>query len=341
MGQHVFVLGGTGQIGCAVAATFLAAGWDVTVTHRGNRPVPHFLAEQDARIVLLDRDDPGALAKALSGGADTVVDTTAYDQDHGSQLISVQGNVGSFVVVSSASVYRDDLGRTLDEARQNGFPELPDPIPETHPTVDPGPANYSTRKVALERCLLEGAAVPVTILRPCAIHGPHSRHPREWWVVKRILDRRPVIPLAYEGRSRFHTSAVANIASLALAVANAPGSRILNVADPDVPSVAGIATAITEHLGYEGCIVGINDPSYPPLIGSTPWSVPRPFVVDSSTALGLGYSPTTTYAGAVGDIADGLVTEARNGRWQDRYPVLAAYPRDLFNYAAEDDFLTR
>jgi len=38
-------------------------------------------------------------------------------------LIEVQGNVGTFVVISSSSVYRDALGKTLDESPQNGFPE--------------------------------------------------------------------------------------------------------------------------------------------------------------------------------------------------------------------------
>jgi nucleoside-diphosphate-sugar epimerase len=143
-----------------------------------------------------------------------LIDATAYNTDHVGQLIAVQGSVGHFIVVSSASVYRDGLGRTLDEASQTGFPELPDPIPETHPTVDPGPATYSTRKVALERHLLDEATAPVTVLRPCAIYGIGSRHPREWWFVKRILDRRPAIPMAYRGASRFHTSSVANIAAL-------------------------------------------------------------------------------------------------------------------------------
>jgi hypothetical protein len=51
----------------------------------------------------------------------------------------VQCRVGALVVVSSASVYRD-AGRTLDEAAASGFPELPVPIPETQPTVEPGAA---------------------------------------------------------------------------------------------------------------------------------------------------------------------------------------------------------
>jgi nucleoside-diphosphate-sugar epimerase len=338
MSRRAFILGGTGQIGRAVAEDLLATGWNVTVSHRGIHPPPEQLIERGARIAVLDRHNPGDLARALGSGADALIDTTAFDLGHAHQLIAVQGNVGSFVVISSASVYRDSLDRTLDEASQNGFPEFPDPIPETHPTVDPGPTTYSTRKIALERHLLDEAAAPVTILRPCAIHGLGSRQPREWWFVKRILDHRRTIPLAYRGTSRFHTSAVANIAALTRVVVETPGHRVLNIADPSAPSVADIAAFITQHLDYDGCIVEVDEQSYPPSVGRTPWSVPRPFVLDCRAATYLGYSPATTYADAVKLVCDWLVETVGDGDWKERFPVLASYPRELFDYAVEDEF---
>ncbi|WP_428490595.1 NAD-dependent epimerase/dehydratase family protein [Rhodopila sp.] len=335
--RHAFILGGTGQIGRAVARDLLAAGWSVTFSHRGHRPAPRDLIEQGARVVTLERDRD-ELARTLGSGADALIDTTAYNRDHASQLIAVQASIGCFVVVSSASVYRDQLGRTLDEAAETGFPDLPDPIPETHPTVDPGPTTYSTRKVALERHLLDAASPPVTILRPCAIHGPNSRHPREWWLVKRMLDRRSAIPLAHRGTSRFHASAVANIAAVARIAAETPGSRVLNIADPDAPTVAEIAAHIARHLDYQGRIVAVDAPDDSPLIGRTPWSVPRPFVLDCRTAGSLGYVPATSYADAAGAMCGWLVEDAANGDWRQRYPVLAAYPWDHFDYETEDAF---
>ncbi len=170
----------------------------------------------DAKAVVLDRGQPGALAKAIGDGADAVIDTVAYDTTHAEQLLSIAGSVGQFVVISSSSVYRDAMGRSLDEARENGFPDLPDRMTEDQPTVEPGPQNYSTMKVALERRLLDDAERPVAILRPAAIHGTHSTHPREWWFVKRMLEGREVIPLCFNGRSRFHTTAAANIAEVAV-----------------------------------------------------------------------------------------------------------------------------
>jgi nucleoside-diphosphate-sugar epimerase len=120
--------------------------------------------------------------RARADGADALIDTIALTQLHADQLFDVQSCVGAFVIISSASVYRD-----------------------------PGPASYSTRKVALERMFLERARVPVTVLRACAIHRMGSQHPREWWLIKRILDGCRTIPLAYRGSSRFQTCAAAPV----------------------------------------------------------------------------------------------------------------------------------
>jgi nucleoside-diphosphate-sugar epimerase len=340
MARQAFILGGTGQIGCAVARNLLDRGWRVVVAHRGRRSLPPELIEGGARISIFDREQPGELARALADGTDALIDTIAFTQLHADQLLDVQGCVGAFAVISSASVYRDATGKTLDEAGQNGFPELPVPISETQPTVDAGPTTYSTRKVALEHRLLDRARVPVTVLRACAIHGIGSQHPREWWLVKRILDGRRTIPLAYRGSSRFHTCAAANIAALVHTVLELPGTRVLNIADPEAPSVAAIAALIARYLAYEAAFVNGTDGDYPPTVGATPWSVPRPYIVDTQAALDLGYIPATTYADAVPAMCDWLVETANAGDWRERFPVLARYLRDLFDYAAEDRFFS-
>jgi len=245
MVKYAFIIGGTGQIGRALALRFRTAGWDVTVSHRGKRGVPAALAESGTKFVMLDRMQPGALLSALEHGADAVIDTIAYDETHADQLLAIQQKIGALAVMSSLSVYCDGQGRTLDEAGPDSFPMMPVPIPETHPTAPPGPATYSTRKVALEQKLLRNGKIPVTILRPGAIYGPGALHPREWWFVKRILDRRRQIPLAFGGQSRFTATSVANLAAMTLTALENPGTRILNAVDPDTPTVfeRGVAIA--------------------------------------------------------------------------------------------------
>ncbi|MEA3187592.1 MAG: hypothetical protein QOD99_1422 [Chthoniobacter sp.] len=92
-------------------------------------------------------------------------------------------------------------------------------------------------------------------------------------------------------------------------------------------------------MKYPGRIVGLDDNAFPANVGRTPWSVPRPFVLDTSAAAGLGYFPVTTYAQSLGAICDEL-SDASSGRdWCARFPVLASYPYDHFDYESEDALL--
>ena len=78
MAWQAFIIGGTGQIGRAIADDLLAHGWEVTLSHRGQRPRDPDLAARGANTIILDREQPNALAHALAAGADAVIDTIAY-----------------------------------------------------------------------------------------------------------------------------------------------------------------------------------------------------------------------------------------------------------------------
>jgi nucleoside-diphosphate-sugar epimerase len=235
------LIGGTGQIGRAAARALAGDGWEVVAVSRSGT-LPDGLAELGVQAASADRGDDAALRGALGEGADVVVDTVAYTPAHGEQLNALAGLAGSLVVVSSASVYADDEGRTLDEAKGlDTFPRLPVPIPETQRTAEPGDQSYSPRKVALEQAVLAGP-VPATVLRPCAIHGPGSPLPRELHFAQRALDGRRRVALASNGESRFHTTSVANLAELIRLAAAQPADRVLNAGDPDPPTTLEIST---------------------------------------------------------------------------------------------------
>lgn len=329
MSKTALIVGGTGQIGRATALNLVARGWSVRLAQR-RAEAPAELAGR-VETVALDRDAPGALAMAVGGGVDALIDTVAFTADHGRQLLALQRDVGAFVVISTGSVCCDGEGRTLDEAAEHGFPHFPVPITEDQPTTPPGPATYSTRKAALEQTLLQGARAPVTMLRPFAIHGPGSTHPREWWFVKRILDGRRRIPLAYRGESRFQTSATVNIAELVCVALETPATRVLNAADPDAPSVAEIGRFIAEVYGVDLDLVPL-DGARRDRVGATPWSGPRPLVADMSRAAALGYRPVATYRQSVGVTCRSAEALAAAG--VPFVPYLAA----MFDYAAEDAF---
>jgi nucleoside-diphosphate-sugar epimerase len=205
------------------------------------------------------------------------------------------------------------------------------PIFETQRTAEPGDATYSTRKAELEQTLLAGP-LPATLLRACAIHGPGAKLPREIFFVKRAVDGRRRVALAWNGESRFHTTSVGNLAELIRLAAANPGDRTLNAGDPDPPTTLGICRAIGEAMGHEFEPVLLPGDEY-----DNPWGAPepKPFVVSMAAAeQELGYRPVITYPEAVRETCAWLVGELENGRNWD-----GTYLEAMLDYAAEDAVL--
>jgi nucleoside-diphosphate-sugar epimerase len=220
-------------------------------------------------------------------------------------------------------------------AARNGFPDYRNPVVETGPTVAPGPETYSTRKALIEEVMLTESHVPVSILRAGAVYGVGSRHAREWWFIKRLLDGRTRIPLAYNGESRFHVVAAANIAALCRTVLDNPATRVLNAGDPTAPTVRELGETIAGALQATSAFVGVTGRPKGG-VGATPWSIPKPFVMDMTAAEALGYRPVGTYADLAPGVCQAFI-EAAGEDWRAAFPVLAGYAYDLFNYEAEDE----
>jgi nucleoside-diphosphate-sugar epimerase len=310
-----------------VSRALLTDGWSVTVAGRNARePSAEF------QHVALDRDQDNALA--VANGYDLIVDVIPYEATHAEQLLAL--DVGAIVAVSSASVYADDLGRTLDEAQGvDDFPEFPVPIPESQPTVEPGDSTYSTKKAKLERILVENRRVPAAVVRPCAIYGEGDRMGREWFFVKRALDRRPQVVLTNRGAGHFHTTAVANVGELVRLIAAEPLTGIFNCGDPDPPRVLELARAIAAAAGHRFEEVLLAEPAGRGAVGQTPWSTPKPMLVDMTKAeRELGYRAATTWADAIPRQVEWLIAATRGRDWREVLTRGANYL--TFDYEAED-----
>jgi nucleoside-diphosphate-sugar epimerase len=301
----------------------------VTLASRESAAPPEL---DEVPLVHLDRDEPGALLPA--NGSDLLVDVVPFELRHAEQLLEL--DVGAIVAISSASVYVDDRGRTLDEAEApDEFPEFDRPIPETQPTVEPGDANYSTKKAALELRLLENGRIPATIVRPCAIYGPGDRMAREWFFVKRALDARPYVVLTLRGANLFHTTAAANIGELVRLIAAKRTTGVFNCGDPDPPTVLDISRRVAQAVGHEWAEVLLPRAEGRGAVGNTPWSAPNPFLVDmSAAARDLAYEPATTWDAAIDRQVEWLVEATRDRDWREVLPRGAEYLQ--FDYAGED-----
>ena len=317
MARSAFILGGTGQIGRAAAARLAERGFDVTLAARSDP------GDLEHRFVLVDRGEPGSLEAAV-GEPDVLVDVIPFTRADAEQVVALAGRVGSVVAISSAAVY--------------GWENLPVPIPERHPTVEPGDDDYATRKRAVELTLLDSRELRATIVRPGAVHGPYARQAREWYFVKRALDGRRVVVLAHRGASRFHTTSVANLAELIRLAAERPGRRVFNCGDPRPPTALEIGRAVGAAMAHEWTEVLLPGEEQGG-VGDHPWNVSHPFVLDMVEAeIELGYRPVTSYPRAVRATVDWLVEATRDRPWEE---VLADASRmaPLFDYEAEDAHL--
>jgi len=338
--RSALVIGGTGLIGRAVARRLLSAGWRVTVTGRDPRRMPADLAAAGVRLVLVDRDDAAGLAAAVGDGCDLLVDCACYTAAQARLLLPFVGNVRSTVMLSSKAVYVDADGNHVNSA---SAPRFTAPVTEEQPTMRPGdmpydsPQGYGANKVAAEQVLLD-SGLPVTVLRASKVHGKGAAPPREWYFVKRALDRRPTILLAGRGRGVDHPSAAVNIAALAEVVADRPGPRILNAADPDAPDGLAISRVIAALTGHAWREVLLDDDA-PPRLGRHPWHRDPPIVLDTGAAMALGYRPVGDYAATVTDEIGWLLDQvARYPTWTPP-GVGPETTATWFDYDAEDSWL--
>jgi nucleoside-diphosphate-sugar epimerase len=308
------VLGGSGLVGSAVALSLAHAGWEVVAAGRAAARFPQRLRDAGVRFIESDRYATGDLRALLSNGADVVVDCLGYTADHARMLLPYQRSIGSLIFVSSkATMAPSDIDYNSREG-------------------------YGANKVAAEDVLLD-SAMAVSVLRPSRIHGVGGTRPREWVFVKRVLDARPVVVLAAGGRGVNHPTAAVNLAALAEFCASRPAKRILNSADPDAPDGLAISRIIAAHLGHtwREALLG---PSAPDGLGDHPWNTLPPFILDTSAAERLGFTPVGSYAETVGAEVDWLVGAARSGDPGGVLPRLDdPYFQPFFDYARENAWL--
>lgn len=265
--------------------------------------MPTSLAAAGARFIACAGH---ALPESVTGLVDLVVDCVCFTAMDARELVGIGRGARSLVMISSKAVYVDPLGHHVNSEVS---PHFDGPISESNPTVAPKDGDYRTRegyaanKVAAER-VLHDSGLPVSILRASLVHGAYARQPRERFFVDKILAGQRELVLPRRGEDVNHTSAAANIAALVETVAARPGARVLNAADPDAPSVLGIARTVATllHHSWDEILVDGDGDGL-----EHPWTAPHPIVLDTRAAVALGYRPAGDYAGTVAYEVDWLV----------------------------------
>jgi nucleoside-diphosphate-sugar epimerase len=170
------------------------------------------------------------------------------------------------------------------------------------------------------------------------LYGPYQLAPREWCIVRRILDGRRAIILPEDGLSLYHSAYVENAAHAVLLAVDKPESaqgQIYNCGDERLLTLRQVVEVIIAALDSELEIISMPwqfAASARPMIAQ-PWTTHR--VLDlTKLKTQLGYS----------DVVAPEMGIAITAKWLRDHPVQRDGPeektlQDPFDYAAEDELI--
>jgi nucleoside-diphosphate-sugar epimerase len=240
---NVLVVGGTGPTGIPLVRSLVASGHHVTLLNRGLHPSPETPAAVRQRRA--DPYDDASLAAALEGTTWDVVVAMYGRLRRVAEL--TKGRCGQFVSVGGVPAYR---GWT--DAWQYDPPGLPVPVREDAELVgDPTVDDKGYRIVRTETAVFEHHPDAVHFRYPY-VYGPYQLAPREWLIVRRILDGRRRIVVADDGLTLHHHCFTENCAAAVQRAIDHPeraAGTIFNLGDEEVLTVRQVIELCATALG--------------------------------------------------------------------------------------------
>lgn len=252
--KRILVLGGTAFIGRHLVTDLVRLGHDVTIFHR---QTTHPFGKRVHNLTG-DRNDPASILSAVRSTRFDVVYDFAYDWEHGTTGVQVEGaakifdgKVGRYIFMSSVAAYGDGLNHHEGDAL----------APDDHPNA------YTRNKAMAERALFrlyQRTGFPIVTLRPPFVYGPGNHFYREAFFWDRLRAHRPLI-LPSEGHRLMqfiHVKDLIELAIKSMEQRNTVG-HAFNTANP---------RAVTQHelLDELARAAGVSDPRIV--------SIPREFV---------------------------------------------------------------
>ncbi|MEZ4331219.1 MAG: NAD-dependent epimerase/dehydratase family protein [Myxococcota bacterium] len=327
---RALVVGGTGPTGPFIVQGLRDRGYDVTVFHRGTHEIPEI--PDDVVHLHGDPHFRETIDAAIGRRTfDLVVATYGRIRHVAEALV---GKTGRFVAVGGFATYRGFV-RPGDL-----FPAgLPIPVAEDAALVaTEAEQRFSWLMATTEQAVMD-AHPTAAMFRYPYVYGPHQLVPREWCVIRRILDGRREIVVPDGGLALVTHGYAANLAHAVLLAVDQPeasAGQIYNCGDDRQLTVAQIIERIAHALGQPLEIVGVpaalGFPARALVLGGTHHTLLDLTKVRAQ----LGYRDVVPVEEAL----------ARTTRWlvEHRPEPGGAIERQLndrFDYAVEDELIRR
>lgn len=322
----VLVVGGTGPTGIPLLRGLVDRRFDVTILHRGH----HERDETPAAVAHIHADpyDDAQLREVFAETrADVVV--AMYGRLRSIAALTA-GRVAQFVSVGGVPAYRGWMNPFLGEPAG-----LAVPIAEDAPTVtEPDEDEKGFRIVRTEHAVFAHHPQAAHFRYPY-VYGPYQLVPREWLIVRRVLDMRDRIVVADDGLTLHHHGYTENLAHALLLAIDQPAAaagHVFNVGDEEVLTIRQVVELVAHTLGAQLEIVSMpHDLALParPLLTQP---LPTHRVLDlTRVRTVLGYRDVVPARDAI----------TRTARWLADNPCLPGGQEEMvltdpFDYDAED-----
>ncbi len=323
------VIGGTGPTGPHIVNGLLERGHEVVILHSGNHEIDEIPSEVEH--IHTDAYDPAKFEAAIEGRN---FDVCVANYGRLRKIAEImRGRCERFLSIGGVPAYRGFMNPELYSPVG-----LPVPTPETAPLVrEPTEDEKGYRIVLTEESVLSHQP-RATHFRYPYVYGAYQPMPREWCIVRRILDGRRQIILPEDGLGLHHYGYAENLAHAILLAIDHPevaAGQIYNCADEEVLTLRQVVELIAEALDARLEIV------------SMPWefALPaRPLVAQPSTThrvldisklqRDLGYHDKVPAREAVAKTAHWLVAHRPEPGGMEETVL-----QDPFDYAAEDQLI--
>ena len=267
--MKVLIIGGTGFISSALVRHLRGAGHHVTLFTRGKS---HFAQAVKDGVEMLhgDRSVPSSLEDTVGGRTfDAVYDMVAYRPDESEAAARIfRGRVGRFIHCSTISVYMvsEEVQCPITEEQGKG------PLMEFWER-NPFGMGYGINKRLCEEVLWKAhdeRLLPVSMMRPTFVSGPHDPTRRDFFWIERICDGKPLL-IPGSGDCAFQQVYVEDVARMFAALLNHPHSvgKAYNIAAEEIFSLNEYLKTLGRLLQREPEMVHIPQDEFDRLPFST------------------------------------------------------------------------